>query len=448
MREPSPSKASKVLGDDGSPGAGRRPFQGLRARANTSKWIVLAFLLLHLATALVAANPRLYSAGSGDVATYSRWADALVDKGQSPYGELEIEYPPGILPLLVAPKVALPQLSFRSKFVALMFLLDATALFLLLRLAKKFGSNRGAWMWVVGPQLLGPITVLRLDLAPAGAVLWALERGVRKRWGQSGAALTAGILLKVYPIFLFLPFMWAATRKHLFAFGAASVVLLAGVWVHDSNVVPSVLAYHADRGIHVESSWGSALLIKELIDADNDISVVVLDYGAFHLAGSADHPLKRVSALLSLAVVVVSLVLAHRQRLRNVRGLALLSYCLVTTLLVTGSVLSPQFLLWTLALGAAALTLHPLRLRSSALLLLAAAAFSQYVYPLLYAYIVIPRARGVAVLVGRNGLLIASAIMSWLAYMQYAKEARDALEEDRIAGVTAGTPRQDDPTDR
>jgi hypothetical protein len=79
-----------------------------------------------------------------------------------PYSEVPIEYPPGMLPFVLAPTWLLHQLKvpLLLSFILLMLVADGLGLTGLRRLGRQWGSDLGAWLWVVALPLLGPIVLL------------------------------------------------------------------------------------------------------------------------------------------------------------------------------------------------------------------------------------------------------------------------------------------------
>jgi hypothetical protein len=128
----------------------------------------------------------------------------VVASGGMPYSEVPIEYPPGVLPFVLVPAWLQHHLRipFPPSFILLMIAVDGLGLTGLRRLGRRWGSDLGAWLWVVALPLLGPIVLLRLDLVPAVATIWCLERAAAGRWTAAGAFLGFGCLAKLYPLFL------------------------------------------------------------------------------------------------------------------------------------------------------------------------------------------------------------------------------------------------------
>ncbi|MGH2554952.1 MAG: glycosyltransferase 87 family protein, partial [Actinomycetota bacterium] len=317
--------------------------------------VIAAFVVTRLVTAWLAVDGETYGAVTGDTVLYEAWADRMVEQGQVPYSDFSIEYPPGSLPLIALPK-AIPNeaLSYRTGFVWLMVLVDAAGLVGLLLLARRWGSELGPWLWVALIPLLGPITYLRLDLAPAVATVWAIERGSVRRWGWTGALLMFAAIAKIYALLLLPAALWVASDRRRFLLGAAAMalpLLLLGPALDDS--VRTLVEYHGERGIQIESLWGSFLLIAIRRGVD---AYIVGSFGALHLFGDLTGPIKLAGLLASVAALCAGTWLAARFVPRgDARQLAGAAFVILALVLAVGTVLSPQFLMWIFAPAAAAL---------------------------------------------------------------------------------------------
>src|SRR6266508_2469029 len=178
-------------------------------RSDRRLWVLIAvFLVTRVAMAFLAGNPQSYTRSGLPVTPYvyqcRDWGLQIVALGRTPYVGVPIEYPPGLLPFILFPAWMLQALHipFLPSFVFLMMLADALGFIGVYRLATRWGSMLGPWLWVIGLPLLGPMVLLRLDLVPAVATIWCLQRAAAGRWTSAGAFLGFGIIAKIYPLFL------------------------------------------------------------------------------------------------------------------------------------------------------------------------------------------------------------------------------------------------------
>jgi hypothetical protein len=385
--------------------------------------ILLAFLLTRLLCIFLALHPQVYTRFAendvvGDPTLYFQWAMAIIDGRQTPYREVAIEYPPAVLPFIVAPILPRPRPPYLHGFVGLMVLVDAAGLVGLLRLRQRWGGLLGPWLWVVGVPLLGPISWTRLDMIPAVATVWGLERAAASRWGMAGASLAFGALAKVYPAFL-LPAVWLiAPRRGRVALGVAATVTLCVLPFFGSlqELVPSVAGYHVSRGIQFETLWSNGLLMARALGYQ---VTVQFTYGANHVFSTVSPALKQFSTILALTGVAVESWLAFRIRGRgDAQALAVILFATLAWLLVAGSVLSAQFILWLIALGATAASTSYIRVYGPVLLVLPTALLTQLLYPFAYSYLRRGSLAALGAFTARNILL--AWIVGWALLVAYA----------------------------
>lgn len=376
--------------------------------------LIAAFVLSRLAGGWLALDPARYSPSvGGDLVLYEEKAVAILEHGGEPYGSVPLEYPPGALPLILGPE--LPpgdDVAYTTGYVAILLVLDLVAFIGLWRLGRLWGSMAGAWLWLALVPALGPLIYLRLDLLPAVATIWALERAAVGSWFSSGASLSFGALTKIYPIFFVPVAFWAAPRKSrlMFWLGALWVVVpLIGFGDSLDDVARSVLGYHALRSIQIESSWATPLLIAM---RDGYDSMITLSFGAFHIEGGITPSLKTVANAVSITAALGTTILAIRRvKPGDVQQLAGAMFMILLATMAVGLVFSPQFMIWLFALGGAVLCSPRSDLKGPILALVPIALLTQIVYPFFYDRLLQLDATAIFVLATRNILVITAAIV-------------------------------------
>lgn len=384
--------------------------------------LLFAFAATRAAGGWLADHPDRYRAGgttvTGDTDLYRGWATQIARNGRAAYGDVKIEYPPGSLPFMVLPLSVSDGHEYRSPFIALMLVVDAIGLVGLIVLALRSGSWWGPWAWTLLVPMLGPIAYLRLDLVPAVATIWALQRAQAGGWFGAGGWLGFGAVAKIYPGLL-VPLVLAARWRWRIVTGAVVVAgagllpfvgSLPGLW-------DSVVGYHSSRGLQVESTGGSLLLLGRHLGHP---AQVVFDHGAFNSVGGGAGLLKTASLALSLVALAIGVWLsAKRVRPESTADLATVMFGTLALLLAAGTVFSPQFMIWLSALGAAAAGIAARHLRVPLVLLAAANLCSQLVFPFHYDGLLAIHTSPVAVVVVRNLLVLAIGVIVlgrlWLA---------------------------------
>jgi len=408
--------------------------------------LIAVFVVTRLALAWLADHPDVYGAGgtviTGDPERYRSWSVALTQDGYDPYSEIPIEYPPGVLLYVAAPSLGeAAGLSYRSALIALMIAVDAAGLAALLRSARAEGGSRaGAWAWAVLLPLLGPLPYVRLDLVPAVATLWALERAAARAWFATGCWLGYGALVKLYPALL-VPAAWLASGRRARLLGGAvllGVIPLVPLLGSLGPLVEGVVGYHTGRGLQIESTWAALLLVASQLGYD---VAVAYNFGAFHLDAALAPALDLVATVATVGAIAAGAALVRRPSKRDSpRALAGAFVVTLAVVLTVAAVFSPQFIVWLLAAVAGYAAFDPRGSRLLALLAGAAALLSQAVYPLLYTGLLQRQPLPVAVLVIRNALVGAVAIAAWRS-LRRAPSPRTprAPEEERQPRAHAPT---------
>jgi len=213
--------------------------------------------------------------------------------------------------------------------------------------------------------------------------VWALQRASAARWGQAGGWLGFGALAKVYPGFLILLALPAAPTPRRFLAGAgvaAALLLLPLVAVGSGDdLVRDVVGYHTARGIQVESTWGFLLLTASRFGYSMSPN---FQFGANEIVSALSPLLKTFGSVLSLGALAAGWWIVRRHVARGETPLvAAAMFGTLALLMFFGTVFSPQFAVWLVALGAAALA-HPLtrRLRWAVLTVVLIAPLTQIVF--------------------------------------------------------------------
>ncbi|WP_054813132.1 glycosyltransferase 87 family protein [Nocardia arizonensis] len=392
-----------------------------------SVW-VLTRVLMVVFTGVTALPHSVWDASAADLTLYREWAEIIVTRHTFPLHDERWQYPPGAGALLALPWVLGGGNGYNWLFFALIAAADAAALGLLIRAARRDGgvaARTGPWVWVLGVALLGRICYGRFDLvvacAAAAALLW-----LSRRPRAAGAAVAAGVLLKLWPVLVLL----GARGRTLRSAGAAAVCAGVAAAAGLSALGPggwSLLRFQSERGLQIESPAATPLLVARLAGGDWSI---VHRYGADEIVGPA------VSAVAACCVVATlaggALLLVARWRLRP--AVVDLALCAVLLATVTSRVLSPQYLVWAVAVAAVCALDPRTTQRPVVTLVLAAALTTQIEFPFVYDRVATGALPGVVVLVLRNGLLIYATVWSLLRLRHGASRA---VQESRDGDARA-----------
>ncbi|MFG2192641.1 glycosyltransferase 87 family protein [Streptomyces sp. NPDC048639] len=409
MREAAPPSARKEAGPAPVRDAPDGRLRWHRPRTWPRDWLVLAAYWTASRLLMLA----LLRQGHDDIAAevhvlYHGW-DEQLRGGSFPIGDVSWQYPPGAAFVMVVPGLV-PRISYLQAFVLLMLVADAVVL-LALVLAAHRGRGRslaGAWMWALALPLLLSLPLARYDVLVTGlAVLALLALPVRPRLGGTLAGLAA--VIKVWPVLTVLGTpRGRTTREAWFALAASAGVLLLLLAVGFRGAFAFLFAQQ-ERGVEIESMGGAVLHAARLFGWPGEIKH---QYGSFEFVGPYVSTVAGASLLLT--AVAFAWLLLWRVRARRWTDATPYDAALAAVLLFTATsrVISPQYLIWLIGLAAVCLTVGRTTQRPVAVLLLLAAAVTTVDYPLFFGAVVGSSWQGVAVVVLRNGLLLAATLLS------------------------------------
>jgi hypothetical protein len=291
---------------------------------------------------------------------------------------------------------------FTFAFIAAMLICDAFFTIVLWRYARREKRVAATMTWIIIVPLLGSLTYLRFDLVPAmlaGAAVLIFAR----RPAMSGALVGLGAAIKLTPALLVLPLLggresWKRVGGGFVAVGG-SLAVLSLLFGGGCNRLVSPLAFQSTRGLQIEAI---AATIPMLLWAGGATGYHVKLSGISH-SWEITGPMVANMLTLSSVAFAVGLVFIAWLGYRVVRNrvvepgvVALLTIVMMSILIVTNKVLSPQYILWIAGPLAALVavnrppsevhepSLTPFAERNIVLGLGVIAVLTQLVYPVLY----------------------------------------------------------------
>ena len=394
--------------------------------------LVAASFLVHL-WALTASKLFPDAISFGDLSLYDYWA-YQVDNGTGVYGLVtEWVYPAlAFVPIWIAG--ALNLVSYEVSWLALVFVINTTAVLLMVHPVKNgkvFSGTYASWAFLSALLLLGPVAVSRIDSVSAALAILGLVAIKRNSTGIAAALFTIAGWIKIWPVALFVA-MISVFKKRLQTIIAATIIsasiisvgLLAG-----GTIVFGFVLQQQERGIQIESvmatpwMWlakqGSANIFFDEVVLTNQVSGPLVQ----DLAAISNYIM--FIALAITAFLAIRAVQAGRNR---TQVFVLASLTGVLDLIVFNKVGSPQFMIW-LAVPLVALVYFGLNRSKVALAMGAAILFlTQLVYPVFYIELLGLETMPLGLLTVRNLLLI--ALLIW-ANTQLLKKTDVAISEVR-----------------
>ena len=285
-----------------------------------------------------------------------------------------------------------------------------------------------AGAYAVAVLAAGAITANRYDVAVALTLAACLLFLARRHPAGAGAVLGLGVALKLTPgMLLPLVLIVAETRRRV-AYALIAFVVFTLLpflpFLGRIHGLTNIVTYHAQRPLQIESVPGTPYLIagalgKWGIGSGNS-------FGSQSIGGPGSVLVAKLSVWVGLLLVAGVYVLIWRRRalLRAApEYIAVAALACVLAFTVANKVLSPQFLCWTFPLVALVVVGRTTLMRVAGILTLVAIALTQVEFPHLYWDMVAFKDGPVAVVVARNAVLVAAAVVAALAVWKLPESA-------------------------
>ncbi|MBM7168539.1 DUF2029 domain-containing protein [Streptomyces sp. G44] len=368
-------------------------------------WVLTrTLLLLCVFRVLTAPGPDVTS----DVTViYQGWYEVL-RTGTFPLDDVTWQYPPAAALAVLSPAL-LPFLDYASAFFVLALLADAAVCGLLLYAGRRPGrSVRGPWVWVVGLPLLGPTVYARYDVMVTAVAVAALLAGARHPRAL-GALAGLGALLKVWPVLLLVGSPRGRVTRRSWTAAATAALCITLVFLVAMPGALSFLTFQRDRGTEVESLGALVLHAGRHLGWQGEVR---LHYGSVEFLGPYVPLVSAAAQLLSAAAL--SWLIAWRLYARAWSASTLADAAFVAVLLftVTSRVISPQYMVWLVGVAAVCLVFRTSRMELPVGLVLVATFVTFLEFPVWFSHVVASDPLGVALLLVRNGLLVAAALLA------------------------------------
>ena len=298
-----------------------------------------------------------------DTPVYQRYGDAMA-RGQVPYRDFGLEYPPGALPVFVIPALGHHRVeqfdSFRRSFEWVMWVcglvvLAAMAIALRAVRASRARMTAALVFAALSPLALGSVVLSRFDLWPAAITAVALAAIVSGRLRLGHAVLGLAVAAKVYPavmVPLAVAHVWGkrGRREALICLGvlvaAVAVVVVPFLALAPHGVWDSVVR-QTTRPLQIESLGAAVLIVLHHVAG---LGVTMRSgHGSQNLAGTGPNilgSLQTVAQVVALLWIWTTYARGRGGREELLRACAAAAVAFIAL----GKVLSPQFLIWLVPL--------------------------------------------------------------------------------------------------
>jgi len=286
-----------------------------------------------------------------DTPVYESYGEAM-EAGQVPYRDFAVEYPPGALPVFLAP--ALADSDFRVVFEWLMALCGCGVVVAVALAGRRLGFGFGTLAFVaLSPLAIGSVILTRFDLWPAMLASFALAALVHDRYRLGHGLLGAAIAAKLYPVVLLpltVAYVWRRRGRRegivcaALAIGVPLLAYLPFAVLAPEGVLRSV-GRQLSRPLQIESLGSAvALAAHDLFGSSVEVGS---SHGSQNLVGTFPDVLAVALSIAQVAVLAwLWLRFARSRELPSPLELAVNAAAALTAFVALGKVLSPQFLIW------------------------------------------------------------------------------------------------------
>ena len=324
--------------------------------------VLVAALVLFIVLCVAMPSGWHGNARISDVPVYERYGNAI-ERGSVPYRDFRPEYPSGALAAFALPSlVSGSAVGYARAFGLEMALLGAACVvfaFLALRSLGATGARLAAGVAVpaAAPLLLGPLVLTRFDLYPAALVVAAIAAFVAGRDRLGGGVLGAAIAVKLFPAVLVpvaVAWVWRrrGRREALVVLGICAGVT-AAIFLPFLVIAPDGVAWslwrQLGRPLQIESFGAAILLALHQLGMPLGWSS---SHGSQNLTGTAATVASVLSSVAQVGVLLWIWVRYARRAVTTPDAFVCACVASLVAFVALGKVISPQFLIWLLAVVA------------------------------------------------------------------------------------------------
>jgi len=290
----------------------------------------------------------------GDVELYFAYASRAI-KGEVPYRDYSIEYPIGALPLFLLPRLFARDIeAYRIAFGVEMLLCNAVTVLLVARQVRcSQGLSRVparlGWYTLFFTSLC-PLLLGRYDLAPTAMAFAACYSWNTGRRGLGGILAGVGALTKIFPGVALSPALIVEVYNTKFrrarateAFLLTAVGLLLLWFLIGRGGLRDSFYVHGRRGLEIESVFAGIVLI---LSRYFNFRILIIDnFGSSNIYFTYYEILLTIIPALQLGAIFF---IAWRFLIRGRGDEFRYATAGLLGFLITGKVLSPQYMIWLL----------------------------------------------------------------------------------------------------
>lgn len=375
---------------------------------------VLALILIFLLVFLI-----YYKTPYTATALYFDDASKVMS-GLMPYRDFKFEYPPLALLFFLLPRLVASTFPvFAAVFEAEVLIFSLIGLFFIFSIACRLGKSPWKLMTVYSVCILGigPIVAQQFDIFPSIMVLLSLYYFWTGHHKISWVFLALGTLTKIFPVAIAPIFLFDYIRNRqyrqlwpsMIIFAAICLVVALPFIIFGQDSIWNTVSYHAQRGLQLESTYSSFLLLADKLGWTH--VTLVFNFGSWNVNSPLANALARASTFFLMIAVLISYWFIYNQirpgksQFSRIGAYSILIICSV---MITSKVLSPQYFVWFIPLVPLVFN----RWRYAILFVFIAIGGTTYfIFPRHYLELMDLKTGIIAVLFARNVLFIIFAVM-------------------------------------
>lgn len=322
---------------------------------------LVAAAVAGLLAGLVLTSGLVGDVGISDTVVYGKYGERIA-AGDVPYRDFAVEYPPGALvPFVVPALVSSSQGRYDDAFEAMMLAALAVVCVLIVIALRALNASPvrvvfAVGSFLLGTILLGPFILTRFDLFAASVALAAICAIVHRRTVLGPILLGLAIATKIYPVVI-LPLLavriWKRDGRRAAVTGVGLVVgtvvalYLPFALLAPEGVIRSVWR-QVGRPLQIESLASGVLLA--LHHAAGMPLAWASGSGSQNLTGAVSSVASGVTTIVGVAVLALVWVRFARGDSESAARFVQFAAAATVAFVTFGKVLSPQFLVWLLAI--------------------------------------------------------------------------------------------------
>lgn len=329
------------------------------------KWFILTILFWIILYLLIIIFDNKYEfLPWSDIKLYEKIASEVFE-GKIPYIHTFSEYPPASFIVFIIPRIFVEgMVLYRRLFEICNLLYGIGTVFVAsqaIKLIKKSDWKyqlvfQSIALLILSQLLLGKYDAFPMFFTSLGVYFYLYSEKENKQLFQklAYAIITFAGLTKLYPLVI-LPILFVKEFKQKKYKDLIKNIIICVITtlpfliqvLSGLDGISWFLNYHENRGLEIESTYSSVLLLLNQLGLINDVSIVYT-HASYGISGTLTNFFSSLSLLIFLASYFVLILIAFFQDWSKDVSKKIIQFSLLTigTFVITNKVFSAQYILW------------------------------------------------------------------------------------------------------